>query len=136
MARSTITAPADLRRDRVVATAAREVRFRRLKGYERICKWRRRGGEVRFIDVNDPMRNLIHPNWPKSFVGGLDRKQAVRQFVEYMATVREAEPKVEFFVIVNFPLWASKETPSYVGPGPLRFGDGGHDRLGSYADGL
>jgi hypothetical protein len=82
---------------------------------ERIRKWQRIGGTVRFIDVDDPMRNLIHPNWPESFGGGLDRKQAVHQFIEYMLAVRKAEPTVEFFVIVNFPLWAWKGKPSYVG---------------------
>ncbi len=82
---------------------------------ERIQKWHRLGGAVRFIDVDDPMRNLIHPNWPKSFSGGLDFKQAVQQFIAYMLAVRNADPDVEFFVIVNFPLWAWKDQPSYVG---------------------
>jgi hypothetical protein len=82
---------------------------------ERLQKWKRLGGVVQFIDIDDPMRNLIHPGWPVSFGGGLDRKMAVQQCIQYMLAVRKAEPNIEFFIIVNFPLWAWKDQPSYVG---------------------
>jgi hypothetical protein len=95
--------------DQTVGERAARNEIRRITAYGQM------GGRLAFVDVDDPMRNLIHPRWPASFGGGLTPDDAVHEFVDYMAGVAEQQPDVGFFVIVNFPLWAWKGAPSYVG---------------------
>lgn len=73
------------------------------------------GGELAYVDVDDPLRNLIHPHWPARFGGGLSGDDAVREVVDYMLAVQRERPAVGFFIIVNLPLWGWKGQPSYVG---------------------
>ena len=92
-----------------IADRAAENELRRTAAVERI------GGRLACIDVDDPMRNLIHPHWPARFGGGLSSDEAVDALVRYMLTVQRRRPEVGFFVIVNFPLWGWRGEPSYVG---------------------
>jgi len=82
---------------------------------QRIKACEQMGGSLAFVDVDDPLRNLIHPHWPARFGGGLSPDDAVREIVDYMLAVQRERPDVGFFIIVNFPLWGWKGQPSYVG---------------------
>ena len=82
---------------------------------QRIKTCEQMGGSLAFVDVDDPLRNLIHPHWPASFGGGLSPDDAVREVVDYMLAVQRERPAVGFFIIVNFPLWGWRGQPSYVG---------------------
>ena len=73
------------------------------------------GGALAFVDVDDPLRNLIHPDWPARFGGGLSGDAAVREIVDYMLAVQRERPAIGFYIIVNLPLWGWKGQPSYVG---------------------
>ena len=75
----------------------------------------RMGGALAVVDVDDPLRNLIHPHWPTRFGGGLSGDDAVREIVDYMLAVQRERPDIGFFIVVNLPLWAWQGQPSYVG---------------------
>jgi hypothetical protein len=95
--------------DASIADRAADNELRRISAVERM------GGRLAYVDVDDPMRNLIHPFWPARFGGGLSSDEAVDALVRYMLAVQQRRPEVGFFVIVNFPLWGWRGAPSYVG---------------------
>jgi len=95
--------------DDTYARRAADAEIARLKRYEAI------GGNVRFFDVDGPIRHMLHP-----YSGGKGFEtieQCAEAFVEYMLLVQKEYPDIEFFALSNFPNWGYRGNIAYWGEG-------------------
>jgi hypothetical protein len=86
---------------------------------DRIRRVEALGGKVRFLDVDGPIRHMLHP--PQGGPGFPTVEKSAEVFAQYMMGVHREKPDIEFFALTNFPNWGYRGGESYWG-GP-RWGD-------------
>jgi hypothetical protein len=93
----------------------------------KIAKWYAAGGKVDFLDLDGPVRRLMHPdNRPDGRrFEALDK--AAAQVVNAVRAIREAHPEIRFWHLTNFPNWGYKGDVSYHARGPQRQDYGEYD---------
>lgn len=82
----------------------------------RLTRMRMMGAEVRFLDVDGPVRHLLYVAHPDESARGITNiEAAVDVFIEYMARIQKHFPNVEFFALTNFPNFGYKGEVAYWG---------------------
>ena len=94
-------------------------------------KWYAAGGKVDYLDLDGPVRRLLgRAGWGKDpekrFVS---YERCARELMEYMAAVKKAHPKIQFFLLTNFPNWGYRGDVSYHARGPKRQDWGDYDEV-------
>ncbi|MFQ6133704.1 MAG: hypothetical protein ACE5R4_16805, partial [Armatimonadota bacterium] len=79
-------------------------------------KWTEAGGELHYLDLDGPVRRLLHPGRDRQGFTSVDR--CVAELVDYMKAVRAVYPDLQFFALTNFPNWGYKGDVSYHARGP------------------
>jgi len=92
-----------------------------LKAFRRFVQC---GGTIDYLDMDGPVRRLLYP--PKGRKGTKKRKgftsidRCADELLDYMRAVRKVYPRIQFFVLTNFPNWGYKGGVSYHARGPKR----------------
>ncbi len=92
----------------------------------KIAKWYAAGGTVDFLDLDGPVRRLLHPERPD----GLhfeSMAKAAAQVVDAVRLIHQAHPGIRFWHLTNFPNWGYKGDVSYHARGPQRQDYGEYD---------
>ncbi|MCL5269959.1 MAG: hypothetical protein M1457_05235 [bacterium] len=79
----------------------------------RLKKMEGLGGKVRYLDVDGPIRHMLHNAKLPPTAENIDRCAA--QFTDYMMRIHKVFPEVEFFALTNFPNWGYKGDVAYWG---------------------
>ncbi len=75
------------------------------------------GGKVDFLDLDGPVRRLLHPKNKKGF-DSIDR--CAGELMDYLRAVRKVHPRIRFWLLTNFPNWGYRGDVSYHARGPKR----------------
>jgi len=84
---------------------------------DRIRRLEAMGAKVKHLDVDGPIRHMLHPGFPEGAKGFPSIDAAVDQFIDYMRRIHEVFPDITFFALTNFPNWGWKGDISYWGLG-------------------
>jgi len=86
------------------------------------------GGKVDFLNIDGPIRRLMHPKSKRR--GSFDSvEKAADELVDYLRIVRRAHPELRFFLLTNFPNWGYRGDVSYHARGPARQDYGDYDTV-------
>ncbi|MFQ5808830.1 MAG: hypothetical protein ACE5JM_04335, partial [Armatimonadota bacterium] len=81
-------------------------------------RWTDAGGELHYLDLDGPVRRLLHPGRDRQGFTSIER--CVGELMDYMKAVRAVYPDIEFFALTNFPNWGYRGDVSYHARGPKR----------------
>ena len=86
------------------------------------------GGRIDYLDLDGPVRRLLYAKRKdgKRFTSAA---RAADQLMIYLANVERAVPKVQFFLLTNFPNWGYRGAVSYHARGPNRQDWGDYDKV-------
>lgn len=86
------------------------------------------GGRIDYLDLDGPVRRLLYARRKdgKRFTSAA---KAADQLMIYLARVERAIPKVQFFLLTNFPNWGYRDVVSYHARGPKRQDWGDYDKI-------
>ncbi len=94
----------------------------------KIDKFYAAGGKVDFLNIDGPVRRLMHPKNKRR--GSFDSvEKAADELVDYLQIVRRAHPELRFFLLTNFPNWGYRGDVSYHARGPDRQDFGDYDTI-------
>jgi len=94
----------------------------------KIDKFYAAGGKVDFLNIDGPIRRLMHPKSKRR--GSFDSvEKAADELVDYLRIVRRAHPELHFFLLTNFPNWGYRGDVSYHARGPARQDYGDYDTV-------
>ena len=94
----------------------------------KIDKFYAAGGKVDFLNIDGPIRRLMHPKNKRR--GSFDSvEKAADELVDYLRIVRRAHPELRFFLLTNFPNWGYRGDVSYHARGPARQDYGDYDTV-------
>jgi hypothetical protein len=94
----------------------------------KIHKFYAAGGKVDFLNIDGPVRRLMHPKNKRR--GSFDSvEKAADELVDYLQIVRAAHPELRFFLLTNFPNWGYRGDVSYHARGPNRQDYGDYDTV-------
>jgi len=93
----------------------------------KIDKWYAAGGNVDFLDLDGPIRRLMHPDNRKDGRHFDSLEAAANEVVDSVRAFHEAHPEMRFWHLTNFPNWGYKGDVSYHARGPLRQDYGDYD---------
>ena len=82
----------------------------------KMAKLTQAGGKLRYLNLDGSVRRLLYPGKDRQGFTSIER--CVDELLDYMRTVREEYPDVEFFALTNFPNWGYKGDVSYHARGP------------------
>ena len=85
------------------------------------------GGKVDFLDLDGPIRRLMHPDKRRDGRRFDSMDKAAGELVDYLRLVRKAHPEIRFWHLTNFPNWGYKGDVSYHARGPNRQDYGEYD---------
>lgn len=91
----------------------------------KIEKWYGAGGQVDFLDLDGPLRRLIHPENRRDRQRFDSIEKAADELVDALRLHQQAHPKTRFWLLSNFPNWGYQGDVSYHARGPKRqdYGD-------------
>jgi hypothetical protein len=96
----------------------------------KIDKWYAAGGKVDYLELDGPIRRILHPTRGRQKLPSLGTvEECARQLMNYMRAVREAHPEIQFFLLTNFPNWGYRGGVSYHGRGENRQDWGDYDEV-------
>lgn len=96
----------------------------------KIDTWYAAGGKVDYLDVDGPIRRILHPTRGKQRLPALGSiEDCARQLMNYMRAVTKAHPEIEFFLLTNFPNWGYRGGVSYHARGENRQDWGDYDEV-------
>ena len=83
------------------------------------------GGQVDFLDVDGPIRRLMHPEERRDGKRFDSIEKAADELVDALRLHQAAHPKTRFWLLSNFPNWGWRGDVSYHARGPRRqdYGD-------------
>ncbi len=90
-------------------------------------RWYAAGGRVDFLDLDGPVRRLMHPQGRKDGKRFDSMEAAVEQVVRSVRTFHAAHPEMKYWHLTNFPNWGYKGDVSYHARGPERQDYGDYD---------
>lgn len=79
---------------------------------------REHGGELFALDLDGPVRRLMHPGEGRQGFGDLEA--ALTELCDYLTIVRAEFPETAFYALTNFPNWGWRGGLSYHGRGEMR----------------
>jgi acetyl esterase/lipase len=95
----------------------------------KLAKFYAAGGRVDFLNLDGPVRRLMHPEKRRDGKRFDSVEKAADQLVEYVTLVRQAHPEIRFFLLTNFPNWGYRGDVSYHARGPQRQDYGDYDTV-------
>jgi len=93
----------------------------------KIRKWYDAGGRVDYLDLDGPVRRLMHPDNRADGKHFASMESAVEQVVRSVRLFRAAHPEIKFWHLTNFPNWGYRGDVSYHARGPQRQDYGDYD---------
>lgn len=93
----------------------------------KIAKFYAAGGKVDFLDLDGPVRRLMHPEDRRDGQRFESMELAVDELVDAVRLIRQAHPEIRFWLLTNFPNWGYKGDVSYHARGPQRQDYGEYD---------
>jgi len=96
----------------------------------KLDKWRQAGGRIDYLNLDGPIRRLLYPRRGKRRIKGFESVEScANELMDYIHAVRTVYPKVQFFLLTNFPNWGYRGRPSYHARGPNRQDWGDYDEV-------
>ena len=95
----------------------------------KLAKFYTAGGRVDFLNLDGPVRRLMHPENRRDGRRFDSVEKAVDELVDYLNLVRKAHPEIRFFLLTNFPNWGYRGEVSYHARGPQRQDYGDYDTV-------
>jgi hypothetical protein len=91
----------------------------------KLAKFYAAGGTVDFLDLDGPIRRLLHPEKRRDTRRFDSVEEAADQLVEALRLHRRAHPSTRYWLLTNFPNWGWRGEVSYHARGPQRqdYGD-------------
>ena len=93
----------------------------------KIAKWYAAGGRVDFLDLDGPVRRLMHPEGRADGQRFESMEKAANQVVNAVRIIHQAHPEIRFWHLTNFPNWGYRGDVSYHARGPQRQDYGEYD---------
>jgi hypothetical protein len=87
------------------------------------------GGRVDFLDIDGPIRRLMHPKNRKDGKRFESIEKAARELVDALRIHRQAHPETRYWLLTNFPNWGWRGDVSYHARGPHRQDYGDYDQV-------
>ncbi|MBL7043258.1 MAG: alpha/beta hydrolase [Pirellulaceae bacterium] len=87
------------------------------------------GGKVDFLDIDGPIRRLMHPNNRRDGRCFDSIEKAADELVDALRIHREAHPETGYWLLTNFPNWGWRGGASYHARGPQRQDYGDYDQV-------
>ncbi len=87
------------------------------------------GGKVDFLDIDGPIRRLMHPKNSRRGKRFESIEKAADQLVDALRIHHEAHPETQFWLLTNFPNWGWRGDVSYHARGPRRQDYGDYDQV-------
>ncbi len=85
------------------------------------------GGKVDFLDLDGPVRRLMHPDRRRDGRRFESIEKAVDEVVDSVRAFHRAHPEIRFWHLTNFPNWGYRGDVSYHARGPNRQDYGDYD---------
>jgi len=95
----------------------------------KIGKFYAAGGKVDFLDLDGPIRRLMHPENRRDQQCFDSVEKAADELVDALRLHRQAHPETRFWLLTNFPNWGYKGDVSYHARGPQRQDYGDYDEV-------
>ncbi|MBE7501708.1 MAG: penicillin acylase family protein [Verrucomicrobiales bacterium] len=95
----------------------------------KLAKWYAAGGTVDFLDVDGPIRRLLHPENRRDGRRFDSLERAADELVDALRLHRQAHPNTRFWLLTNFPNWGWRGDVSYHARGPRRQDYGDYDEV-------
>ncbi len=93
----------------------------------KIDKFYQAGGKVDFLDLDGPIRRLMHPENRRDGQRFNSLEKAADELVDALRLHLRAHPVTRFWLLTNFPNWGYKGDVSYHARGPQRQDYGDYD---------
>jgi len=87
------------------------------------------GGKVDFLDIDGPIRRLMHPHKRRDGRKFDSIEKAADELVDALRIHREAHPETRYWLLTNFPNWGWRGDVSYHARGPERQDYGDYDQV-------
>ncbi|MCP4783685.1 MAG: hypothetical protein GY903_10240 [Fuerstiella sp.] len=87
------------------------------------------GGRVDFLDIDGPIRRLMHPKNRKDGKRFESIEQAADELVDALRIHHEVHPETRYWLLTNFPNWGWRGDVSYHARGPHRQDYGDYDQV-------
>jgi hypothetical protein len=87
------------------------------------------GGRVDFLDIDGPIRRLMHPKNRKDGKRFESIEEAARELVDALRIHHQAHPETRYWLLTNFPNWGWRGDVSYHARGPHRQDYGDYDQV-------
>jgi hypothetical protein len=83
------------------------------------------GGRVDFLDLDGPVRRLMHPEGRRDGKRFDSMEKAAVEVVDAVRIIHQAHPEIRFWLLTNFPNWGWRGDVSYHARGPAKqdYGD-------------
>ena len=85
------------------------------------------GGKVDFLDLDGPIRRLMHPGGRREAQRFESMEEAADEMVDAVRAIHRAHPEIRFWHLTNFPNWGYRGDVSYHARGPNRQDYGDYD---------
>ena len=85
------------------------------------------GGKVEFLDLDGPIRRLMHPENRRDGRRFESMDKAADEMVDAVRALHRAHPEIRFWHLTNFPNWGYRGDVSYHARGPQRQDYGDYD---------
>ncbi|MFV1967434.1 MAG: hypothetical protein ACC628_18550 [Pirellulaceae bacterium] len=96
----------------------------------KINKWYQAGGKVDYLNLDGPVRRLLHPTGGRRHLPGFTSvERCARELADYMKAVKGQHPEIQFFLLTNFPNWGYRGDVSYHARGDKRQDWGDYDAV-------
>ena len=87
------------------------------------------GGKVDFLDIDGPIRRLMHPNNRRDGRSFDSIEKAADELIDALRIHREVHPETRYWLLTNFPNWGWRGDVSYHARGPKRQDYGDYDQV-------
>ena len=94
-----------------------------------IDKFYAAGGKVDFLDLDGPIRRLLHPQNRRDGRKFDSIEKAADELVDSLQIHRQAHPETKYWLLTNFPNWGYRGDVSYHARGPERQDYGDYDKV-------
>ncbi len=87
------------------------------------------GGKIDFLDIDGPIRRLMHPNHRRDGRHFDSIEKAANELVNALRIHRKVHPEIRYWLLTNFPNWGWRGDVSYHARGPNRQDYGDYDQV-------